>query len=73
MEHVYSRGAARDNLGPIAHFLITNAATSVVVDIAALTSGLRYDRLKVLSPQHVKPLPTASTAVADRLLIEQAT
>lgn len=72
MEHVYSRGAARDNLGPVADSQITNAATSIVVDIATLTSGLPYYRLKALSPQHVKPLPTGSTAIADGLLIEQA-
>lgn len=63
MEHGYSRGGARDNLGPVADFLITNAAESIVVDIAALTDGLPYDRLKALSPQHlipqhlVRPLP----------------
>ncbi|WP_326498050.1 sulfatase/phosphatase domain-containing protein [Arthrobacter sp. FX8] len=37
-----------DHLGPVVDFLITNAATSTVVDIAALTPGLRYDRLKAL-------------------------
>lgn len=37
-----------DHLGPVVDFLMTNAATSTVVDIAALTPGLRYDRLKAL-------------------------
>lgn len=72
MEHVNSRGAARDNLGPVADSQMTNAATSVVVDIAVLTSGLLHERLKALSPQHVKPLPTGSIAIADGLLIEHA-